>query len=257
MNRIEGKVAVITGAAGGIGSAAARRFVEEGAKVFLVDREEESLKRISAQFRPEDAAYFVGDVADEVAVRAFVGDATERFGRIDIALLNAGIEGEIGRIENLSVAAFDHIMAVNVRSVWLGLASLMPVMRKTGGGSIVITASTAGLRGSPMLAAYSASKHAVVGLMKSAALEGAEGHVRVNAISPAQTRTRMIEAIDENMKAAGRTGLPAAGIPIGRYAEPSEVASLMIFLASDESRYCTGGTYLVDGGTMSGPKLTF
>ena len=124
-------------------------------------------------------------------------------------------------------------MTVNVRGVWLGLAALMPVMRQTGGGSIVITSSVAGLRGSPLMAAYSTSKHAVVGLMKSAALEGAEGHVRVNAINPAQTRTRMMEAIDENLKAAGRVGLSAAGIPIARYAEPSEVVSLMLFLASD------------------------
>ena len=105
---IEGKVAVITGAAGGIGSAAARRFVEEGAKVFLVDREEESLKRISAQFRPEDAAYFVGDVADEVAVRAFVGDATERFGRIDIALLNAGSKAKLAGLKSLRRCVRSH-----------------------------------------------------------------------------------------------------------------------------------------------------
>lgn len=257
MNRIQGKVAVITGAAGGIGSAAVQRFVEEGAKVLLVDRDEEALKRVTARFKPEDAAYFVADVADEAAVRAFVADATKRFGRIDIALLNAGIEGEIGRIDSLPVSAFDHIMKVNVRSVWLGLASLMPVMRKTGGGSIIITSSTAGMRGSALLAAYSASKHAVVGLMKSAALEGAEAGIRVNTINPAQTRTRMIESIDKEMQSAGRSGAPAGAIPIGRYAEPSEVVSLMLFLASDESGYCTGGSYLHDGGTMSGPRLTF
>jgi NAD(P)-dependent dehydrogenase (short-subunit alcohol dehydrogenase family) len=126
----------------------------------------------------------------------------------------------------------------------------MPAMRPSG-GSIVITSSGAGLRGSAGLAAYSASKHAVLGLMRSAALEGAKDKIRVNSINPAQTRTRMMEAIDAHLNAAGRTGDPAARIPLGRYAEPSEVASLMLFLASDESSYCTGAVYPVDGGSMS------
>jgi NAD(P)-dependent dehydrogenase (short-subunit alcohol dehydrogenase family) len=249
MGRIEAKVALITGAAGGIGSAAAKRFVEEGAKVFLVDREESSLKRLCEEFSPEQAAYFVADVTDEAAVRASVASATGRFGRIDVALLNAGTEGEIGKIEDIPVAVYDRVMAVNVRSVWLGLAALIPEMRRAG-GSIVITSSVAGLRGSPRLAAYSASKHAVIGLMKSAALEGAPDGIRVNAVNPSATRTRMIESIDDAMRAAGRTGDSAARVPLGRYAEPSEVVSLMLFLASDESRFCTGASYLIDGGSM-------
>jgi NAD(P)-dependent dehydrogenase (short-subunit alcohol dehydrogenase family) len=142
-------------------------------------------------------------------------------------------------------------MAVNVRSVWLGLAALMPAMRTTGGGSIVITSSVAGLRGSSMLAAYSASKHAVVGLMRSAALEGAADKIRVNTVNPAQTRTRMMAAIDEAMVAAGRPGNSTARIPLARYAEPADVVDMMLFLASDDSRFCTGATYLVDGGAMA------
>lgn len=251
MTRLAGKVAIITGAAGGIGSAAARRFVGEGAKVLLVDRDEDALARVAGDLPSDAAAFAVADVTDEAAVSNVVAEAGRRFGRIDIALLNAGTEGKIGRIDTLPVTAFDRVMAINVRSVWLGLASLMPAMRSTGGGSIVITSSVSGLRGSAMLAGYSASKHAVVGLMRSAALEGAADNIRVNTVNPAQTRTRMMSAIDDAMVAAGRTGGSTARIPLGRYADPTEVVDMMLFLASDESRYCTGGTYLVDGGSMA------
>lgn len=251
MGRLQGKVAIITGAAGGIGSAAARRFVAEGAHVLLVDREADALRRVTDELPSAQAAYFAADVTDAAATRAFVADAARRFGRVDAALLNAGIEGEVGRIEDASLAMFDQVMAVNVRGVWLGLAALIPVMRDAGGGSIVITSSVAGVKGSPKLAAYSTSKHAVVGMMKSAALECIADRIRVNAINPGQTRTRLMESIDGMMRAAGRTGDPAAAIPMGRYADPSEIASLMLFLASDESSYCTGATYLVDGGRMS------
>lgn len=251
MGRLAGKVAIITGAAGGIGSTAARLFVDEGAKVVLVDRDETALASLAASLPADAVAMAAADVTDEAAVRGFVAEAVRRFGRVDAALLNAGIEGEVGRIEALPVAAFDKVMAVNVRSVWLGLAALMPAMRVTGGGSIVITSSVVGLRGSAMLGAYTASKHAVVGLMRSAALEGAADGIRVNTIHPAQTQTRMMEAIDDAMKAAGRTASSAARIPLGRYAAPAEIAAMMLFLASDDSRYCTGGTYPVDGGSMA------
>lgn len=250
MGRLDGKVGIITGAAGGIGSAAARRFVEEGAQVLLVDRDEEGLARLARDLDPARAAFFVADVTDETDVQAFVSGAVARFGRVDVALLNAGIEGRLGRISELPVTVFDQVMAVNVRSVWLGLAALLPVMRANG-GSIVITSSVAGLKGSARLAAYSASKHAVLGLMRSAALEGAPDGIRVNAINPAQTLTRMMEAIDEYLDNEGREVDRTGRIPLGRYADPSEIAALMLFLASDESRFCTGATYLVDGGTTS------
>ena len=248
---LDGKVVLITGAAGGIGSTAVRRFVEEGSKVLLGDRHEEALRQVADGLPEGTAHYVVADVADESASLAFVDEAKRRFGRIDIALLNAGIEGEIGRIDTLPVAAFDKVMAVNVRSVWLGLAAVMPAMRAGGGGSIVVTSSAAGLKGSAMMAAYSASKHAVVGLMRSAAIEGAPDGIRVNSINPAQTRTRMMASIDEAMVAAGRVGGSAARIPLGRYAEPGEIVEMMLFLSSDESRFCTGSTYMVDGGTMA------
>lgn len=254
MGRIAGKVAVITGATGGIGAAAAHRFVAEGARVLLVDLDAQALQRLSAELGPDNSDYFAGDVADETAVGEFVERAIRRFGRIDVALLNAGIEGKFGKIEDVPVSMFDRVMAVNVRGVWLGLAKLMPAMRKTGGGSIIITSSIAGLRGTPMLAAYATSKAAVIGLMKSAALEGVADKIRVNAVNPAQTRTRMMQSIDSSLDAAGRTTDPTARIPMARYAEPAEIVAMMLFLASDESTFCTGATYIVDGGSMIGTR---
>ena len=251
MDRLTGKTAIITGAAGGIGSASVRRFIEEGANVLAVDRDEDALTKLAETLPSENFDFVAADVTDEAATEAFVKRALSRFGQIDIALLNAGIEGEIGRIDNLPVSMFDTVMAVNVRSVWLGLAQLLPVMRKAGGGSIVIMSSVAGLRGSARLPAYSASKHAVVGLMKSAALDGAADKVRVNAVNPAPVRTRMMESIDAQSEAAGRTGDPAEGLPMKRYADPSEVASLMLFLASGESSYCSGSCYAVDGALIT------
>lgn len=251
MARLQGKVAVITGGADGIGAATARRFVNEGAKVLLVDVNEEALARTASSIGPH-AACFVGDVSADAVASSYVAEALRRFGKVDIGVLNAGIEGSFGRIDELSVDTFDRVMAVNVRGVWLGLAALMPAMRATGGGSIVVTSSVAGLRGAPNLAAYGASKHAVIGLMKSAALEGISSGIRVNAINPAPIQTRMLDAIDEGISKSGMTISKEARVPIGRYGDPSEVASLMLFLASDESSFCTGATYLIDGGSMSG-----
>jgi NAD(P)-dependent dehydrogenase (short-subunit alcohol dehydrogenase family) len=251
MGRIDGKIVIITGAANGIGATAARRFVHEGASVLLVDRDEAGLKAIVSELPADRASSCVADVTDEAATKAFVDATVERFGRVDAALLNAGIETDINRIQDTPVATFDRVMAVNVRSVWLGLAAIMPIMRANGGGSIVITSSISGLRGSALQAPYNASKHAVIGLMKSAALDGAKDKIRVNTINPGGTKTRMMAAIDQGMDAAGQGGIALSRIPMGRYAEPSEIASMMLFLVSDESSFCTGASYLVDGGSMS------
>jgi NAD(P)-dependent dehydrogenase (short-subunit alcohol dehydrogenase family) len=140
---------------------------------------------------------------------------------------------------------------VNVRGVWLGIKYLMPEMKKRGGGSIIITSSVAGIRGTPGVSAYITSKHAVIGLMRTAALEGAEHNIRVNTVNPSPIETRMMRSLEEGfapgaaMHAKERI---AATVPLQRYGSPEEVANLMLFLASDESRYCTGGVYMVDGG---------
>ncbi len=251
MGRLDGKVALITGAARGIGAAAARLFVAEGAKVMLADRLEAPLAALAAELGPA-AATAVTDVASEPAVKALVEATVARHGRLDAALLNAGIEGVVSPLVDYPAEMFDQVMAINVRGVWLGLKYAMPAMAATG-GSIVITSSTSGIRATPNLSAYTASKHAVIGLMRSAALEGAPKKIRVNTVNPAPIDTPMITSLETQRGFAGRNDQPmAAGTPLGRYGTAEEVARMMLFLASDEASFCTGGVYMVDGGVSAG-----
>ncbi len=252
MGQLDGKTAVITGAANGIGLAAAELFVAEGARLLLIDLDEAALGDISGHLGP-NVSYHVADVSQAESAGRYTRDAIERYGRIDIAILNAGIEGDVGPIGKVSLATFDRVMAVNLRGVWLGLSALMPAM-KAGGGSIVITSSIGGLKGTPMLAPYGASKHAVIGLMKSAAVEGAPDRIRVNTVNPGPIDTRMIGAIEMGRNPSDPAAARRAGvtrIPLQRYGQPAEVAAMMLFLASDASSFCTGATYQVDGGSLS------
>lgn len=249
MARLDGKVAIITGATGGIGRAAAERFAAEGARLLLVDLDGAALQEMAGRIGP-DVATVAADVALDDTAQRFTADAIARFGRVDVALLNAGIEGEVAPIGVSSLASFDRVLAVNLRSVWLGLSALMPAM-KGSGGSIVITSSVGGLKGTPLLAPYGASKHAVIGLMKSAAIEGAPDRIRVNTVNPGPIDTRMIAAIEKgrnpaDVDAARRASI--ARIPSGRYGRVEEVTAMMLLLASDEASYCTGTVYAVDGG---------
>ncbi|MFP6716721.1 MAG: SDR family NAD(P)-dependent oxidoreductase, partial [Alphaproteobacteria bacterium] len=170
MGKLSGKVALITGAASGIGASAAQLFTEEGAKVFLVDIDKDALESTTKTIDSELADHMVANVADENQAERYVSAAVTRFGGIDAALLNAGIEGEVSPITDCSNDLFDKVIAVNLRGVWLGLKHVMPAMANQGGGSIVITSSIAGVRGRPGIAPYVASKHAVIGLMRCAAL---------------------------------------------------------------------------------------
>jgi NAD(P)-dependent dehydrogenase (short-subunit alcohol dehydrogenase family) len=149
---------------------------------------------------------------------------------------------------------FDRVMAVNTRGVWLGLKALMPHLERRGGGSLVLTSSTAGIRAVPDMSAYTASKHAVIGLMRSAAIEGSASNIRVNTVNPSPIDTRMIQSLEVMHGVAGSgSNQPLAGAtPLRRYGEPEEVARLMLFLASDESSFCTGGVHMVDGGVSAG-----
>jgi NAD(P)-dependent dehydrogenase (short-subunit alcohol dehydrogenase family) len=270
MGRLTGKVAIITGGAGGIGRAAGRLFVQEGAKVLLVDLDEAALK--DAVAGASDAAgdsggqvsYVAADTTDPDAVQRYVDTAVERYGGVDVLLANAGIEGRVLPIPEYPIDVFDRVIAVNVRGVWLGLRSVIPVMMQRGGGSIVITSSTAGIRGTAGTSAYITSKHAVIGLMRSAALECAPLGIRVNTVNPSPIETRMMRSLEqqraENAERAGQQDatpeqIKAAGasrIPLQRYGQPEEVARMMLFLASDESSFCTGGVYMVDGGVSGG-----
>jgi 3alpha(or 20beta)-hydroxysteroid dehydrogenase len=251
MGRLDGKVVIITGAARGIGAAAARLFAGEGASLMLADVLTEPLRDVAEDIG-DRAAYSVTDVADEASVRELVEQTVSRFGRIDVALLNAGIEGQVKPIGEYPTEIFDKVMAVNVRGVWLGLKYVMKSMDATG-GSIVITSSTSGIRATPNLSAYTASKHAVIGLMRSAAIEGASKRIRVNTVNPSPIDTPMIAALESMRGLSGRNDQPMArATPLGRYGRPEEVANIMLFLASDESSFCTGGVYMVDGGVSAG-----
>lgn len=250
MGRLEGKTAIISGAAGGIGAAAARRFAAEGARVVLVDRDEARLVAQARAIGPA-ASHVVADVSTEDGTRRYIDETAERLGGFDILLANAGILGLVKPIAEYPVDVFDAVIAVNVRGVWLALKHAMPHLTRRGGGSIVVTASTAGVRGSAGLSAYVASKHAVVGMMRTAALEGAAHGVRVNSVNPSPVETDMIrrleDGLDPGSREAARRQLESRS-PLRRYASPEEVAALMLFLASDESRFVTGTVHMIDGG---------
>jgi NAD(P)-dependent dehydrogenase (short-subunit alcohol dehydrogenase family) len=260
MARLTGKIAVITGGAGGIGAATAKLFTDEGARVLLVDRHEAPLQRVVETLGPAVASYVVADVTQPDAVEHYVQTAVERYQGIDIYLANAGVEGVVQPIPDYPIDVFDEVMAVNVRGVWLGLKYVIPVMRTRGWGSIVITSSTAGIRGSVGLSPYTTSKHAVIGLMRTAALECARWHIRVNTVNPAPIETRMMRSLEEMRTSASHGNATveqtketiAARLPLKRYGTPEEVGRLMLFLASEESSFCTGGVYMVDGGTSAG-----
>ena len=263
MARLDGKVALITGATGGIGRAAARLFADEGARVALVDLDESALQEVVGSIGTNRASYAVADVTDPVQSQAYVSAASERWGGIDVYLANAGIEGQLASIPEYPIDVFDRVMAVNVRGVWLGIKYVVPVMRDRGGGSIVITSSTAGIGAGPDMSAYTTSKHAVIGLMRTAAMEGASQGIRVNTVNPAPIETRMMRSIEEQRVAAADDvnvtveqtyRAASARIPLGRYGNPEEVARLMLFLSSDDSSFCTGGVYMVDGGRSAGNR---
>jgi NAD(P)-dependent dehydrogenase (short-subunit alcohol dehydrogenase family) len=251
MSRLSGKVALITGAAGAIGAAAAARFVTEGARVFLVDRDAGAVAAVAAKLGPAAAAH-AADVSDAAQTEAYAAAAVSRFGGVDILLNNAGIEGAVGpRIDESPIDAFDKVMAINVRGSWLAIKYVAPYLIKRGGGSIVNTSSVAGLIAYSGGSAYIVSKHALVGLTRAGALEYARDGIRVNAVNPAPVESRMMRSIEEGFApgaaAAAKTAVLGT-IPLGRYADVDDVVNLMLFLASDESRYCTGACYLVDGG---------
>jgi NAD(P)-dependent dehydrogenase (short-subunit alcohol dehydrogenase family) len=250
--RLDGKIAVVTGAAGVIGSATIRLLAERGARIVAVDRKERELQAAIEDLPASAQALAIStDVTDEDEVAGYVNTALERFGAIDVFYNNAGIEGEVARITNYPLETFRRVLDVNVVGVFLGLKHVLPVMLKQERGSIINTASIAGLIGSPDVAVYSASKHAVIGLTKSAALECAATGVRVNCVCPGLIDSRMLSAIIEGRN-PGNTPVPneriVERIPARRLGQASEVASIVAFLASDEASYVSGSAYTVDGG---------
>jgi NAD(P)-dependent dehydrogenase (short-subunit alcohol dehydrogenase family) len=250
--RLDGKVAVVTGAAGVIGTATIRLLAERGAKIVAIDRREQDLEAAVRELPASAEALVVAaDVTQEDEVADYVRAATNRFGTIDVFYNNAGVEGEIKPITEYSLEAFRRVIDVNVVGVFLGLKHVLPVMLKQNKGSIINTASIAGLMGSPHIAVYSASKHAVVGLTKSVAWECTGTGVRINCVCPGLIDSRMLSAIFQG-RFGGNAPPPmdkiVERIPARRLGQASEVASIVAFLASDEASYVSGSAYTVDGG---------
>ena len=249
MKKLKDKVAVITGGAGSIGKVTAKLFLDEGAKVLLVDLDEDELKTAVKELQSEAVKYCVADVSKSHEVANYFTTAEKLFGKIDVFFNNAGIEGVVSPIVDYPEKEFDKVIAVNVRGSWLGNKYALPKM--SSGGSIIMSSSVAGLKGFVNLGAYVTSKHAVVGVMRTSALEAAPRHIRVNSIHPGPVNNRMMRSIEEGITAGHASEVQAQfenTIPMGRYAEPIEIAKLALFLASDESRYITGTTQVIDGG---------
>jgi NAD(P)-dependent dehydrogenase (short-subunit alcohol dehydrogenase family) len=254
--RLDGKVAVVTGAAGVIGTATMRLLAERGARIVAVDRREQDLRTAVRDLPASAQALAVAtDITQEDEVAGYVRAAVDKFGAIDVFYNNAGIEGDIAPITKYSLEAFRRVLDVNVVGVFLGMKHVLPVMLKRNKGSIINTASIAGLIGSPDIAVYSASKHAVIGLTKSAALECTATGVRVNCVCPGLIDSRMLSAIIDGRN-PGNAPVPndkvVDRIPARRLGHASEVASIVAFLASDEASYVSGSAYTVDGGRTAG-----
>jgi NAD(P)-dependent dehydrogenase (short-subunit alcohol dehydrogenase family) len=248
MNEFQGKVAIVTGGTSGIGRAAAVAYAREGAKVVVAGRRvaegEETVRLVRAQ--GGEALFVPTDVAQEAQVKNLIGRTLEQFGRLDFAFNNAGIEQVPTPLLEQTVETFDQVMDINVKGVWLCMKYEIPAMLKTGGGSIINTSSGLGVVAMPGVEIYVASKHAVIGLTKSAALEFGKQGIRVNAILPAVIDTDMIQRF-AGEKPDFRAQLTALH-PIGRIGKSEEIADAAIWLSSSKSSFVTGHSLLVDGG---------
>jgi 3alpha(or 20beta)-hydroxysteroid dehydrogenase len=254
--RFDRKIIAITGAAGGTGRATAVRLASEGAHLVLVDLAAAGLRESQAAVEKAGAQALCveADVTRLADVQRYAAAATERFGGIDGFFNNAGILGPVSPLADYPEDAFDRVMAVNVKAVWLGLKVVGAAMLARGGGAIVNTASIAAFRGTPGLVAYTASKHAVVGLTRTASVEFVRRGVRVNAVCPAPIETAMVDALESGVSGrdprAVRQRMEAT-IPMRRYGKPEEVAALVAFLMSADASYINGAIYTVDGGSTA------
>ena len=257
--RLDGKVAVITGGASGIGAGTVRRFVEEGARVVIADLQIEAGAALADELGAV-TRFVKTDVTIEDDIEAAVAIAVTEYGRLDCMFNNAGIVGAIGSITETPVAAWDLSMSILLRGVFLGMKHAGRVMVAQGSGVILSTASTAGVLGGLGPHAYTAAKHGVIGLTKSAASELAPHGVRVNAIAPGNTVTAMTAAVitGDHTDVANATKHIAAGASLGIPGLPIDIANAALYLASDEARYVTGHTLVVDSGqTTSGGAVRF
>jgi NAD(P)-dependent dehydrogenase (short-subunit alcohol dehydrogenase family) len=253
MGQLTGKVAVITGAASGMGKAASILFAREGAHVVLADLNVpggEDVAKLASE-AGQRCVFQRTDVSSEAEVAALVARATSEFGRLDIMFNNAGIGGAVGPLEGISVEDWDRTQAVCLRGVFLGIKHSIAPMRAAGGGSIISTASIAGIDGYPNLHAYCAAKAGVINLTRSASIEFAADHIRINAIAPGGVSTPIVYGGLGGNKEAADVWLAKAQ-PLPRAGQPDDIANAALFLASDASSFVTGHTLVVDGGATAG-----
>ena len=249
--RLDGKIALITGAGSGIGRASALTFAREGAKVAVADKQvdggQETVRMVEAA--GGTASFIEVDVSDAASVEAMVNATVETYGRIDCAYNNAGIEGQVAPTDSYADDMFDKVIAVNLTGVWLCMKYEIPRLLEQGGGAIVNTASGAGLIGVAGLSAYVASKHGVIGLTKTAALEYAKSGIRVNAVCPGLIQTPMVERLTADQPQLGEALV--AMEPVGRTGRPEEIAESVVWLCSDAASFVTGHAMSVDGGFVA------
>ena len=257
-----GKVALITGAGNGIGRATALAFARGGTKTMIVDRDVAGGEATAGIIRQQggEARFVAADVTKSADVQNYVKAALDAYGAIDCFFNNAGIEGKWAHTAEHDEADFDAVINVNVKGVFLGLRHVLPVMLQQKRGAIVNTASVAGLVATPGMPAYVASKHAVIGLTKTAAGEVARQGVRVNAVCPGPVDTRMIHSLEAQLNPADPASVSRryqSAIPLGRYVTTDEIANTVLFLCSDLAAAITGAQYVIDGGrTATGGAVT-
>ena len=253
--RLQGKTALVTGATGAIGEAITNKFLEEGANLVVVGRSRDKLDSLVSRLgAPTNLISVVAEATNEEAVNLSIQAAIEAFDSIDIVIANAGTEGRVQPLEAYTMEEFNHVLAVNVTGVWLYLKHAIPRMREKGAGSIVAISSGAGVVGFGGLCPYSASKHAVCGMVKTACIENGAAGIRINTLAPGPVDNKMMSSVESQINPTSpesvRDGVKNL-IPMNRYAKNEEIANLALFLASDEASFCNGCVYLADGGFTS------
>lgn len=245
MNGISDGVALVTGAGSGIGRATAERFAHEGADVLVVDIDEETGEETVDRIENDggDATFVSADVSDAAAVEAMVERVIDEYGRLDFAVNNVAAGVDPAPVTDIAEADWDRVTDIAQKGVWLGLKHEIPAMLDSDGGAIVNTASLAGIRGSPGRTPYSASKHGVVGLTRSVALEYADQNLRVNAVCPTIVETAALESMSPEERDE-----VTASVPMERAGKPEEIASAIVWFCSDDASFITGQTLPVDGG---------